>query len=388
MKKSKLLFWSAIFALVAASCSGGTNPLPVATSTLALDPVPDPEPDPVPDPVGPYPTVIPTNSAKIPVTWASLNLTGKLVYSMGAVNENNNYVVQVQALDLMTGTISVLYKTLSDDYVYYVSVSPDSKQVVMSYSPPLQSNRNVVQALYIMPLDGSRPPELLFVPPTPGDQYIQAEWSPDGKYIYYTHVSYRIEDSNQVYPFYKIFRMEYPVGGGGQEESVAEGAYWPRLSADSSRLVYISVDPFSIQNKLIVADSDGLNAQEVVMSGSYIPDIKNAPIFTPDGKSIMFSGLAPVQSYQPNWFEKLAGIRIAKAAGEPSDWWSVPVSGGEITRLTDIRHRDLYASISPDNRYVASFNRDNIFVMKPDGSELTILISELHGFSSIGSWIP
>jgi len=102
----------------------------------------------------------------------------------------------------------------------------------------------------------------------------------------------------------------------------------------------------------------------------------------------MFSGVAPVQSYQPNWLEKLAGIRIAKAEGEPSDWWSVPVDGGEITRVTNIRHRSLYASFSPDNQYVASFNRDNIFVMKPDGSELTILISELHGFSSIGSWIP
>jgi len=383
MITAHFLRWLLIFAVAISSCSSEANqPLSETSQPAVVTPTTPPSR------YGFFPTVIPTNSASIPVTWASLNLSGKLVYSMGAVDEDDNYIVQIQVLDLATGKITVTYRAPLNGWIYYASASPDGKQIVMSYSPPPGENPDIVQALYVMPLDGSKAPELLFMPPTPGDQYIQAEWSPDGKYIYYTHVSYRIEDPNQVYPFYKIFRMEYPVRGGGQEESIAEGAYWPRLSPDSSRLVYISVDPLSIQNKLIVADSDGGNAQEVVMSGSYIPDIKTAPIFSPEGKSIMFSGVAPVQAYQPNWLEKLAGIRIAKAEGEPSDWWSVPVDGGEITRVTNIRHRSLYASISPDNQYVASFNRDNIFVMKPDGSELTILISELHGFFSIGSWIP
>ena len=239
-----------------------------------------------------------------------------------------------------------------------------------------------------MPLDGSKAPELLFMRSPHGDQYIQAEWSPDGKYIYYTHVNHQIpEDPNRVYPLYKIFRMEYP---GGQPEPVVEGANWPRLSADSSRLAYISVDPLSIKNKLMIADLDGGNVKEVVMTGSYVPEIKDAPIFSPDGKSILFSGIAPVppQAYQPNWFENLSGMRVAKASGDPSDWWSVPVGGGEITRLTDIRHRGLYASISPDKKRIAIFSKDNIFVMKPDGSELTILISELHGFAGTLTWIP
>jgi Tol biopolymer transport system component len=335
-----------------------------------------------------FPTAIPTNSAKIPVTWASLNLTGKFVFSMGAVDKDNNFIVQIQVLDLATGKITVAYRAPLNGWIYYVSVSPDAKQIVMSYSPPTGENPNIVQALYVLPLDGSKPPELLFMPPTPADQYFQTEWSPDGRYIYYTHVNYRIpEDPNRLSPLYKIFRMAYP---GGQPELIAEGAYWPRLAADSSRLVYVSVDPLSIKNKLIVVNPDGGNAQEVVMTGPYIPDIKNSPIFSPDGQSILFSGVAPIppQSYQPNWFEKLSGIRVAKAEGEPSDWWSVPVSGGEITQLTNIRHRGLYASIAPDNQYIAIFSKDNIFVMKPDGSELTILISELHGFSGTLSWIP
>jgi Tol biopolymer transport system component len=151
------------------------------------------------------------------------------------------------------------------------------------------------------------------------------------------------------------------------------------------------VDPLSIENKLTIADPDGGNAQEVVITGSYVPDIKDGPLFSPDGQSILFSGAVPVppQSYHPNWLEKLMGIRVASAnGGVPSDWWSVPVSGGEITRLTNLNSSSLYGSVSPDNQYIASYSAGGIFVMKPDGSELTLLVPNLDAFSGTVNWIP
>src|SRR5687767_2858284 len=306
---------------------------------------------------------------------------------MGSPDQDNNYRVHIQTLDLVTGELTTVYTTPLDAWIYYISVSPDGKQVVMSYSPPPGEDPNIVQALYIMPLDGSQAPELLFMPRIREDQYIQAEWSPDGNYIYYAHVDYRFpEDPHRRYPLYKIFRMAYP---GGQEEYVAEAAYWPRLSPNSSRLVYIAVDPLSITHQLMIADADGGNAQEVAISGSYIPDIKDAPIFSPDGESILFSGAVPVESYQPNWLETLVGLRVAKAnGGVPSDWWSVLVGGGEITQVTQLRNSGLYASISPDNQYIASYSSGGIFVMKPDGSDVTLLVPNLDGFSGTVSWIP
>lgn len=131
----------------------------------------------------------------------------------------------------------------------------------------------------------------------------------------------------------------------------------------------------------MLANADGSNAQPVMLSGSYVPEDIDAPLFSPDGQSILFSGSVPGESYQPNWFEKLAGIQVAKANGEPSDWWSVPIGGGEITQLTNIRHTGLYGSISPDNTRMVSSSRDNLFVMNLDGSELTVLIPELRGFT-------
>src|SRR5687768_725566 len=387
MIKARFLRWTLMFALALSSCSSQSSPQPVATSTLPADPAPDPEPDPVPEQEPIHPTLIPTNSARIPVTWANLNLTGKLVYNIGDVDEGGNYIVQIQVLDLVTGDVTVLFKAPLNAWIYYVSVSPDGKQVVMSFSPPLQENPDIVQAIYIMPMDGSSPPQLLFMPPTREDQYTQAEWSPDGKHIYYTHVNYRLpEDPARVDALYTIFRMEYP---GGQPELIAEGAYWPRLSPDSSRLAFVSADPLSGEHQLTVADPNGGNAQDVVLSGPYIPDHKHAPVFSPDGQSILFSGEVTGESYRPNWFEKFVGIRVTKANGDtPSDWWSVPVSGGEITQLTHIGAFGLYASFSPDNQHIVSFSRDEIFVMKPDGSELTPLITGLNRFFGTVDWIP
>jgi Tol biopolymer transport system component len=372
------------------SCSGRLDQRPMATSTVPSESEPDLEPDPIPDPGGDeYPTIIPANSIRIPLTWASLELKGKLIYSLGALDKDNNLIVQIQSLGLMTGDLNVLYSAIRDGWIYYVSVSPDGKEVVMSYSPPLQSDPHVVQALYIMPLDHSQPPQLLLMPLTREDQYIQGEWSPDGKYIYYTYVNHlNPSDPNRLYPLYKIFRMKYPLVDGDQPELMAEEAYWPRLSSDGSHLVYVSLDPISGEQHVKIADADGRNVQNVILSGPYIPDDKTAPFFSPDDQSIIFSGNVAGESYQPNWFGKLMGIQAAKAESEPSDWFSVSVHGGEIVQLTHLQAPYLYGSFSPDKKHIVSYEGDELFVMNPDGSGLTVLISGLHSFYGTVSWLP
>jgi len=218
------------------------------------------------------------------------------VYAVGGVDADNNYINQIQSLDLQTGNLTLIYRAPVGASIYYTSVSPDGKQIIMSFSPPSGENPDVVQALYTLSLDGSQPPQLLFTPPTPVDQFTQAEWSPDGKYIYYTHVNYLIpEDPNRASPLYTIYRMQFP---NGEQELVAEAAFWPRLSSDSSRLVYTAKDPISGEYQIKVADANGENAREVVLSGSYIPEDRDSPIFSPDEGSIIFSGNVPGESYR------------------------------------------------------------------------------------------
>jgi len=328
----------------------------------------------------------PLPSTQMPVTWASLNLTGKLVYLNGEA-QGDVFSLQVRVLDLVTGGVSTIFDAPKYSWIYYVTVSPDNKQVLMSYSPPPADNATPDQDLYVLPVDGSKPLELLFTPPAREDDYIEADWSPDGKYVYFTHVNFQIPPQDgQIYPLYEIYRMQLP---NGQTEKVAEKAYWPRLSPDSSQITYISVDLFSRVNKLYVADADGSNAHQVVLEGTFVPDIKDAPMFSADGKSILFSANLPTQSYQPNWLDKLMGVLVVKAHGNViSDWWSVPVAGGTITRLTNIQSMGLFASLSPDKQHIASYSNSGIFVMKPDGTEVTSIVPNPQNVPGTVWWIP
>jgi len=362
---TQLLIW----ALILSSCSVEINQTIPGTST------PPPEhPSDASAAVG-FP------STQIPVTWAHLNLSGKLVY-VSASKDGNTSIATLQMLDLVTGNIVTLF-SMPLAWIYYATVFPDAKSLVMSYSPPSQTNSSSNRILYSMPLDRSTPPQPLFTSPTPDDRYTQAEWSPDGKYIYYVHYNHN-DAGGGFYEVYEIFRMAYP---DGEAEKILDRAFWPRLSSDSSKLVYVSLDPASGLNELFTANADGSNAQKVAFSGPLTLDIIDAPIFSPDGKSILFSAPEPSQSYQPNWLERLMGIQVAKAHNVPSDWWSVPITGGVPTQLTHLQTINLFASISPDRQHIASLSGEGLFVMDLDGSNLTQLVSdpEVHGTVT---WIP
>jgi Tol biopolymer transport system component len=292
--------------------------------------------------------------------------------------------IGIRILNLATGELSTVFTTSEYAWIFYVSISPDATQLVMSYIPPSQGGVTAIRAIYVMPLDGTSPPTLLFTPPTEDDYYVHAEWSPDGAYIYYAHYNQNEWPQGQLDPAYDLFRLRYP---DGQPERIAAPAFWPRLSSDTSKLAYISIDPESGQNDLFVANADGSSPQRVIFSGTRIPEIIDAPIFSADSQSILFSAPPPVQAYAPDWFEKLLGIRAARAHNVPSDWWSVPVTGGEPVRLTRLQTINLFASLSPDRTHLASVSGDGLFVMDLDGSNVTQLIVD-PGISGTVSWIP
>jgi Tol biopolymer transport system component len=233
-----------------------------------------------------------------------------------------------------------------------------------------------------MPLDATQPPQPLFAAPTPDDHYTQVEWSPDGKYIYFVHYNHN-QSGGQLDEVYEIFRMTYP---NGTPVKILD-ALWPRPSSDSSKLVYVTLDPASGKNELFLANTDGSNSQRVLLSGPSTFEIIDAPIFAPDGQSILFSAPVPSQSDQPNWFERLVGIQVAEAHNVPSDWWSVPIAGGTPTQLTNIQTINLFASVSPDKKRIVSVSGEGLFVMDLDGSNLTRLISD-PGIHGTVSWIP
>ncbi len=159
-------------------------------------------------------------------------------------------------------------------------------------------------------------------------------------------------------------------------------------SRDGARLAYVTLSPVDGTNKLFVANPDGSGAYQVNLTGLYVPPIIDAPVFTVDDRSILYSAVVPTQSSQPNWVDRLFGITIASAHTVPSDWWSVPIGGGTPTQLTHIAAVGLFGSASPDGRYIASYSGNGIFVMNPDGTGLTMLVNDNGSLSGSLSWVP
>ena len=371
MTKVKILYHYLVFILLVCSCSIEVNPAQENSTSPPIEKIP----------ARASTSIFP--ATHVPVTWADSNLSGKLVYLSSSM-EKNVLIASVQLLDLSTGNISVIFRASPGAWIYYVAISPDRQQLVMSYEPAPQPDSASNRMLYSMPLDASASPQALLTPPTSDDHYTQVEWSPDGKYLYYVHYNHETQEQGQFYETYEIFRMSYP---NGKPEKIIDRAFWPRVSADSSKLAYVSLDPVSGLNELFIANANGSNSQKVHFSGSWIPDIIDAPIFSPDGQSILFSAAGPSQSYQPNWVDKLMGIQVAKAHSIPSDWWSVPITGGLPTRLTNLQTINLFASLLPDSRRIVSVSADGVFVMNLDGSNLTELISD-SGIHGTVRWIP
>src|SRR6185436_15123936 len=197
----------------------------------------------------------------VPVTWSGLNLTGSLIYISPPVTGDVSFFISIRKLDLITGEITPIFTTTGDDWIFYVSVSPDARELVMSYTPPKQSDSASNRALYIMPLDASAPPQPLFPAPTLDDHYVQAEWSPDGKYIYYAHYNAHDPTDAPLIPAYDIFQMSYP---DGQAEKIVDHGFWPRISSDAAKLVYVFVKPVSGLNELFIANADGSKPQRIM----------------------------------------------------------------------------------------------------------------------------
>jgi Tol biopolymer transport system component len=325
---------------------------------------------------------IPTN--KIPVTWSVLNLTGKLVF-LNAAQKDTNPILSVQELDLGSGELTTIFQGADLSWIYSLAVSPDGRQLILCYTAPPGDGLQQTQTLYQMPMDGSAQLKELIPASDPEDQFLQPEWSPDGKFLYFSHVNYKTVSKTQHFPTFDIFRIAFP---SGNSEKIADQAFWPRLSRDGAHLVYISSDISTGKNQVILADPDGKNAQVVPMSGAVVPDIIDAPVFSPDGKTILFSAPSPPRASLPIGLDRLFGVTIVNAHSVPSEWWSVPVGGGPANQLTNLQFAGLFASLAPDEQHFASYSASGLFVMNPDASGVTMIIDDLGGIYGTVSWLP
>jgi Tol biopolymer transport system component len=300
----------------------------------------------------------------LPVDWAALGLSGRLVY-IRFLPESS----QLVALDLANGQRQTLFRGLEHSVLGAAAVSPDGEQIVLSYSPPPGPQESFVfPGLYLMPADGSRAPQALTPFPSPDDSYYNPAWSPDGQYVYATH--YRRGTGPQNPNRYTVER----IGLDGQMTPLLEDAVWPRVSPDGAQLAFLSFDLETYRNDLYLADIHGQDAVALLPENA-LPTV-DAHLFTPDGTSILFSAANQSVAAQPTWLERLLGIQVASAHDVPSDWYRVSTRGGEPARLTQIHEAGLYGAFSPDGRYVAYISQSGIYLLDPGSGEIRQISDE------------
>lgn len=283
--------------------------------------------------------------------------------------------------DLETGETKALFKAPANGWIAQAIAAPNGQQIVMAYAPPPPEGQ--IQFgytnLYTVSSDEASEPEPLIKRDNPEEILFNPVWSPDGRYIYYSHI---IPDGENPEEF--TFLLERLEVASGTVEATVENGVWPRLSPNGQQIAFAILDTETQTRDLYLANADGTDAALIVSSADFV-DL-DAPLFSPDGSWLYFSAVTQEPSTTSSWWDKLLGVQIVSAHSVPSDWWRLPLAGGEPERLTTINEIGMYGVFSPDGRVFAFSSATGIYTMNPDGTELSKLL-EIPAADSL-TWVP
>jgi Tol biopolymer transport system component len=307
--------------------------------------------------------------------WSSLQLTGKLVLIQPEVDGTD-----INQLDLSSGKISRIYHAPGHALVSAALVSPDGSQILLSYAPPwTKPDQIVYPSLYQLPVDGTGDLQPILKVLDPNEAFFNPSWARDGKSIFASHYISAAGSSDHIEAYSVV-----QVSLDGEVGTLLKNAEWPSLSADGSKIAYLSVIQGSTNNELYLADSTGANPAPLLKPGSY-PAVDDH-FFSPDGKAIIFSAVNQASQPTSSFFDRIFGVQPVLAHSIPSDWYEVPVSGGNAQRLTNLNDTGMYACSSPDGQHIAFISKSGLYVMNPDGSGITRL-SDLAATGTV-DWVP
>jgi Tol biopolymer transport system component len=358
--KIRLILKGLVIALLLPACSARISAIMPASGPDEL--------------ASPTPPAVPSDSTSAQ-SWTELGLSGRLVFLTSSADGQ-----KVMAFDAGSGALTTLFAAPDYSWISDGSLAPDGQHLAMGYIPPPASSQQAFASpgLYIMALDGTGSPQAVLQPADHNEVYATPVWSPDGKVIYYSHTVASADDDYA--PHYTLERVAYP---GGQPQVLIKDAQWPSLSPDGSQLAYLALDPAGQTTSLSLADADGAHAAPLPGADAF--PIVDSHFFSPDGQQIIFSAEVDEPTSKSSSLEHLLGVGIARAHNVASDWWRVPVSGGQAERLTHVTRSGLYGTFAPDGKYIAFVDSTGLYVMAPDGGEI-LQVLDMPG-SGIMAWV-
>ena len=282
--------------------------------------------------------------------------------------------------DIVTDSVAPLFEVPTNAWISHMAASPDGSQIALAYAP--SPGENEIQfgysSLYLLLADGRSEPRILLERSVEQELFFNPTWSPDGTQLYFSHVRPLDEET-----FTFSTSLERLDLASGEVTMVAEDGIWPRVSPDGRSLAYVHIDQDSLVAELILAEADGSNPTILVPHDRFLT--LDAPFFSADGQWLYFSAVSP-QTSSATWWERLLGIEVAAAHDLPSQWWRLPVSGGEPEAITVEARVGQYGVLSPDGRSIAFSTKSGIYLMQLDGSDVRLLL-ETSASDSL-SWTP
>lgn len=299
---------------------------------------------------------------------AGLGYEGRLVYSQASEG--------LFQIDFETGEQRSLWEVPEGGMLFGVDVSPDGADLAMAFAPANPGYAIPRADLYLANGDGSNPQPLL---EHSGlyESFDYPVWSPDGQWLYFTRSDVFINEDQTFSDV--ILNIERIPAGGGQPEVVISNAEQPSISSDGSRIAYIHFNLESYTRSLWVANIDGSEAIQVLPEERFF-DVAS-PRFSPDGQTIAFAGsgqLQPAAAEPRSWFDWLASVQVAYAHGLPWDFWTIPVTGGEPTKLTNWATDGAVLSWAPDGQALALMHLGGLYIRR-SGEPVMLAETPLHG---------
>lgn len=300
---------------------------------------------------------------------------GRLVFI--EIDGGDQFLSQYSVAD---GAVTRLFTVPQNGWLAHAAVAPQGDRVVLSYAPPPPEGQ--IQFgythLYEMPLTADTSPTLLLPPDTPDEVFFNPVWSPDGRFLYFSHV--RPDDADAGTFTTVLARWDSQRDA---VTAVVPNAIWPRLSPDGTQLAYVSVNPQTRANGLVVSRADGSEPRQLMAEDAF--QVVDVPVFSPDGEWLYFTAAQNATGGR-SWWEWLLGIQVAAAHNIPSEWYRIPVQGGAPQRLTTIDGVNMFGLFAPDNATIFFTSAVGLQQMQPDGTGIRRL-TETAAAPSL-SWQP
>jgi Tol biopolymer transport system component len=244
--------------------------------------------------------------------------------------------------DMADGKETVMKRSPSDAYFTYPRWSPDGKQIAYALDIPFlgQPNAQWGGDVVVAAADGSGERVVLQRPPS-GRKVEGVAWSADGAGLYAGILETDIRDGRLISQTLTLDRIEV---ADGARRTIAPDATYPAAAADGSRIAFVTYQDSTNAGGLWLANPDGGDRRLLVeASGRFIAVAY--PRFSPDGKTIAFSAITPM------------------------DVWLVATDGGAPRRLTSFLEDEPYPAWSPDGQQLAIVATGGLYTVAVAGGD-------------------